>query len=154
MIRLATAKDTQEVWQIRAQAILTACVADYPAEIVNQWANSPMPEDFDKILLKFKALVFEQNDQLLGFGFIDVETASLECLFVAPQSAGKGLGKALTIALEQQAFASGLSVLSLFSSLNAQGFYQAIGYSARESTTWMHPQGFELACVAMSKKLK
>lgn len=153
MIRFAKKSDTGKVWQLRSEAILTSCVPDYSAEIASKWANSPMPQEFDKVLLKLKALVFEQDGKLLGFGFIDVETASLESLFVAPQSAGKGVGKALTIELERQAIASGLNKLSLSSSLNAQGFYQSLGYVASAPSTWIHPLGFELACVPMSKVL-
>ncbi|MCG9732083.1 GNAT family N-acetyltransferase [Shewanella sp. Isolate13] len=79
-------------------------------------------------------MVFEQDGKLLGFGFIDVETACLESLFVTPQSAGQGVGKALAIELERQALPSGLNRLSLSSSLNAQGFYQSLGYVVSEPT--------------------
>ncbi|GIU05716.1 MULTISPECIES: GNAT family N-acetyltransferase [unclassified Shewanella] len=153
MIRLATSKDTLAIWQIRTQAILTSCVTDYSAEIASKWAHSPMPQGFDMILLKLKALVFVQDGKLLGFGFIDVETGCLEALFVAPESHGCGVGKAIARELELQAIAAGLKSLSLSSALNALCFYQSLGYLAKSQTTWQHPLGFELACVPMSKTL-
>ena len=153
MIRLATAKEALAIWQIRTDAILASCIADYPAEVVSKWANSPMPQGFDKILLKLKALVFVQDGKLLGFGFIDVETGCLEALFVAPESHGCGVGKAIARELELQAIAAGLKSLSLSSALNALCFYQSLGYLAKSQTTWQHPLGFELACVPMSKTL-
>ncbi|WP_299804090.1 GNAT family N-acetyltransferase [uncultured Shewanella sp.] len=108
MIRFAQTSDTGKVWQLRTDAILSLCVPDYPIEIAEKWANSSMPQEFDKVLLKLKAIVFEQDSNLLGFGFIDVETACLESLFVAPESSGKGVGKAIATELERQAIASGL----------------------------------------------
>lgn len=88
-IRTATAKDVQRIWAIRTNAILKACLSHYPKEIVTAWAHSPMPDDFDKILVDLNTIVAESTDihaktTILGFGFIDIEQSRFESLLLTP----------------------------------------------------------------------
>ncbi len=152
-IRLAKKSDVKSIWEIRTQAIIKTCISHYAEETIDAWANSPMPEGFDNILIQLGAIVCEENGTVLGFGFIDTENKSLESLFISPAHSGEGLGK--LIALELQTIARGAAVdtLTLSSSLNAVRFYESVGFTAGEAVTWRHPSGFELDSVPMYKTL-
>ncbi|WP_299005093.1 GNAT family N-acetyltransferase [uncultured Shewanella sp.] len=152
-IRLATHQDVDRIWAIRTQAILTSCAEFYAAQKVAVWADSPMPTDFADILVTLKAIVYEEKGQVLGFGFIDSDKQSLESVFVDPSHHGKGIGKALALALQQQAINAGITRLSLSASLNAVPFYKRLGFIEQASHFWQHPSGVKLECVPMTKAL-
>ncbi|MDB0034829.1 GNAT family N-acetyltransferase [bacterium] len=157
-IRTATAKDVQRIWEIRTRAILESCLSHYPKAIVTAWAHSPMPDNFDKILIDLNAIIAESIDvhkktTILGFGFIDIEQSRFESLFVDPYATGKGIGKMVAETLISSAQKADLTELHLSSSLNAVDFYQKMGFTALEETRWQHPAGFTLASVSMSTQL-
>lgn len=153
VIRLATHQDVDRIWAIRTQAILTSCAQFYASKKVTVWADSPMPKNFAHTLVTLKAIVYEEKGKVLGFGFIDSDKQSLESVFVDPFHHGKGIGKMLVLALQQQATNAGVTRLSLSASLNAVPFYKRLGFIEQVSRFWQHPSGIELECVPMSKCL-
>ncbi|KFA99867.1 MULTISPECIES: GNAT family N-acetyltransferase [Vibrio] len=150
-IRKANKLDVSRVWEIRTQAILNTCVSHYSDATVISWANSPMPIDFDEILVNLGAIVLEDQEYIIGFGFVDTENASLESIFVDPSFIGRGYGKKIAHELISIAKESGLHSLQLSSSLNAIKFYESLGFIAGEKTFWTHPSGFKLGCAPMIK---
>ncbi|WP_299494554.1 GNAT family N-acetyltransferase [uncultured Shewanella sp.] len=153
VIRFATCHDVDRIWAIRTQAIFNSCAAFYTQDKITAWAHSPMPRDFSHILVTLKAIVYEENGRVLGFGFIDSDKQSLESVFVDPTVHGKGIGKTLAFALQKQAMKAGIKVLSLSASLNAVTFYESQGFIAQEPSFWLHPSGVKLECVPMEKAL-
>lgn len=153
MIRKVTTADVSRVWQIRTQAILHSCCSHYSHETVSSWSSAPMPDGFADVLVHHEALVFEVQNQLLAFGFVDIQQRRLEALFVTPDCAGKGYGKLIASELLLVAKRAGVKQLTLSSSLNAVKFYQGLGFVAKEETLWVHPLGFEIASVVMAKQL-
>ena len=153
MIRKLTKADVSRVWAIRTQAILLGCCSHYNHETVSNWSSAPMPDGFADVLVHHGALVFEEQNQLLGFGFVDIGQSSLEALFVSPDCAGKGYGKLIASELLSIAANAGVKRLTLSSSLNAVKFYQRLGFESKKETLWVHPLGFEIASVLMEKQL-
>lgn len=153
MIRKATKADVYRVWQIRTQAILIGCSSHYSQQTVSSWSSAPMPDGFADVLVHHEALVFEVQNQLLAFGFVDIWQCRLEALFVSPDCAGKGYGKRIASELLLNAKRAGVKTLTLSSSLNAVKFYQGLGFVAKENTLWGHPSGVDIASVNMSKPL-
>ncbi|WP_305465443.1 GNAT family N-acetyltransferase [Photobacterium leiognathi] len=151
LIRKADKCDVSRIWEIRTQTILKTCVSHYSNEVVFSWANSPMPDDFDEILLSLGAIVLEEHEYIVGFGFVDTKNNSLESIFVDPRFTGRGFGKKIANNLIHKAKKSGLYNLRLSSSLNAIKFYESMGFVAGEKTSWKHPSGFELAYIPMTK---
>ena len=71
--------------------------------------------------------------RLLGVGgwspdSLDHRVAWLRYLFVHPDAIGHGVGRRLVEAAEASARAAGRGQLRVWSSLNAVGFYRALGY--------------------------
>ncbi|MCG3863797.1 GNAT family N-acetyltransferase [Photobacterium sp. Ph5] len=110
-----------------------------------------MPDDFDEILFNLDAIVLEEQEYIVGFGFVDTKNGSLESIFVDPRFIGRGFGKQIANELISIAKKSGLYTLKLASSLNAIKFYESMGFVAGKKTSWKHPSGFELACIPMTK---
>ncbi|PSW44954.1 GNAT family N-acetyltransferase [Photobacterium kishitanii] len=129
-LRKAKKNDVINIWNIRTQAILKVCTKSYAEDVILSWANSPMPEDFGKILLQFGAIVLEEQGDLVGFGFIDTERGSLKSLFISPQYIGRGYGKQIAEELEYIAKTAGVQTIKVSSSLNAVEFYKSIGFKA------------------------
>ncbi|MEC4725738.1 GNAT family N-acetyltransferase [Shewanella sp. D64] len=153
-IRSATKNNVDSIWELRAKAIKQTCLTHYPKEIVLKWASSPMPANFEEVLIHLNAIVAEDTDpnkpvSLLGFGFIDKERSKLESLFVDPQASRRGVGRLIATTLVSIARQANLSRLQLSSTLNAVAFYQSIGFEILAETNWQHPADFELASVSM-----
>jgi GNAT superfamily N-acetyltransferase len=152
-MRKAKKSDVTRIWDIRTQAILKVCATHYTDDAISAWANSPMPECFDEILLSFGAIVLEDQGDLVGFGFVDAGNSALESIFVDPRSIGRGYGKQIADELQSIAKKAGVQILKLSSSLNAVEFYKSIGFKAGKETFWEHPSGCSLGCVPMTKAI-
>jgi GNAT superfamily N-acetyltransferase len=152
--RKATIEDQPAIWRVRTESIKNLCRRHYGEEQTEAWASVPAPENFADVICSRDFLVAEADAAVVGFGFINRQTAVLEAIFVAPEFARRGVGTALLTSLEGIARQAGLSRLSLSASLNAVSFYRAAGYQTVEETTWHHPAGFDLPCVAMTKDLR
>jgi len=77
--------------------------------------------------------VVERDARLLGVGgwspdSLDHRVAWLRYLFVHPDASGQGVGRRLVEAAEASARSAGRGQLRVWSSLNAVGFYRALGY--------------------------
>ena len=75
----------------------------------------------------------ERDARLLGVGgwsadSLDHRIAWLRYLFVHPDAIGQGVGRRLVERAEASALAAGRKRLRVWSSLNAIGFYRALGY--------------------------
>ncbi|HWB14244.1 MAG TPA: GNAT family N-acetyltransferase [Pirellulales bacterium] len=151
--RKATPHERHAIWNVRTASIKALCKSHYGEETAEAWANVPPPDDFEDVIRSHDFLVAENDTVLVGFGFLNQRTATLEAIFVAPEFARRGIGTAVLAALEEIARGAGLSRLGLSASLNAVGFYAQAGYQAIEPTIWPHPAGFDLPCVAMAKDL-
>lgn len=151
--RKAKSADQAAIWQVRAASIRGLCKSHYAENQTESWARVPVPDDFAAVIRDREFVVAESDGSIVGFGFLSQNMGDLDALFVDPRFAGRGIGTAILTSLEAIARCAGLQRVSLSSSLNARGFYEAAGYRVVCETTWCHPAGFSLRCVAMEKEL-
>jgi putative acetyltransferase len=152
-IRKANPADKQSIWRVRTRCIRESCKLHYAPEEIDAWSSSPMPANFEDVIATKDFFVAEEQDLIVGFGFLDRPTATIEAVFVSPDFQRKGIGRQLLTALETIAHQAGLQTLSLSSTLNAVDFYESAGYQAREHAKYNHPNGFTLNCVLMERTL-
>lgn len=152
-LRRAIAADAPAIWAVRAGAIRQTCRSHYPAELLERWASSPLPDTFQSRIENEYFIVGTAGSRVAGFAALKVSGAEIEAVFVAPDAGRRGLGRALLADLETVARQSGLQSLSLNASLNAVPFYCAVGYSAVSEGIYTTSQGLEIACVHMQKQL-
>jgi putative acetyltransferase len=153
MIRKANPADKQAIWCVRTRGIRESCKSHYAPEEIDAWSSSSMPENFEDVITSKDFLVADEQNLMVGFGFLDRATARIEAVFVSPDFQRKGIGRQLLDALEMIAREAGLQALSLSSTLNAVEFYKSAGYRVREHAKYIHPSGFTLDCVLMEKAL-
>lgn len=151
--RKATPADRDAIWQVRSASIRGLCTNHYGEQVTELWASAPAPDDFAAVICGREFIVAEHESIIVGFGFLNQDTGELEALFVAPQSARRGVGTAILTSLEAIARQAGLQHITLSASLNSLRFYESAGYRAVQETAWQHPAGFILPCVAMAKDL-
>src|SRR5439155_619481 len=72
--------------------------------------------------------VAERQGQIVGFGQLDPRRGEIEACYVAPGAVGFGIGKALLGRMEEEARRRGHSVVHLNATLNAESFYERMGY--------------------------
>ena len=74
-------------------------------------------------------MVAELNDQVVGFGGIDVEAKEqLKWLYLTPDFQGRGIGSRLLHELEEVGWRCGLKSIRLHSTPNSESFYTKFGY--------------------------
>lgn len=102
---------------------------------------------------KTEFLVAEEQNRIVGLGVLDVEKSLVNAVYVDPSYVKKSVGRRLVGALEEIARTKNVTELRLNSTLNAVPFYEALGYSHGKIPVTRLPNGTELPCVAMAKRL-
>ncbi|MGH6900431.1 MAG: GNAT family N-acetyltransferase [Geminicoccaceae bacterium] len=102
--------------------------------------------------------VAEREARIVGVGGwspdgLEPDLAWLRYLFVHPQAVRLGIGRRLVEQAERAARAARRRRLYVWSSLNAVGFYRAVGYRVRRRAHWPIQAGIELDYVLMAKRL-
>ncbi|HVY99219.1 MAG TPA: GNAT family N-acetyltransferase [Dongiaceae bacterium] len=77
--------------------------------------------------------------------------ATVRSVFVAPEHARRGVGRAIMQAVEADAREWGLFLLRLTAMLSAERFYRALGYSGDARGHMRLPDGARLGCVRLEK---
>lgn len=151
--RKIESSDTDALWRIRTEAILSLNPIYYDNETIKSWAYSPQPPSFGIHLTTSYSLLYLIDEKPLAFAFLDEAGDVVESCFVDPLYHGYGLGRCLVLYLERQACGAGKKKLSLIASLNAVPFYQALGYKIIKKDIFHQIGRLSLACVAMVKTL-
>jgi len=152
-IRRATRNDGEHIWKVHTSAIRETCRSKYSEEEILAWTSRLAPDTYDSVIRGKAMYVAQHEDEVVGFGQLDVVKGEVEAVYVRPEFEGAGIGSRLLEMLETVAVECGVKRLFLDSSLNAVGFYQYAGYEAREET--MHPLsgGLSIAAIRMEKDL-
>jgi GNAT superfamily N-acetyltransferase len=100
--------------------------------------------------------VAEQSDRIVGVGgwssdSLAAELAWLRYVFVHPDHAGQGVGRQLVETIEASARRQGKCTFRVWSSLNATGFYGALGYRRLREGRWPVTGKIELGYVLLIK---
>ena len=101
--------------------------------------------------------VAEQGGRILGVGGwspdgLESDLAWIRYLFVHPQAARRGIGRRLVERAERAAYGADRPRLRVWSSLNAVGFYRAVGFLPERRVRWPVQRAIELDYVLMAKR--
>ncbi|WP_458204823.1 N-acetyltransferase family protein [Haladaptatus sp. NG-SE-30] len=155
-IRPATEADADAVLDLHTASVRAFGTESYHDEQVEAWASkSGGSEPFLESVRDESAhgVVAEVDDELAGFGHVDLDTETVNAVYVHPDHAREGVGSALLSRLEDRAKEAGLESLSLEASLNAVEFYEQAGYERVATVEHETTGGVELACVEMTREL-
>jgi putative acetyltransferase len=155
-IRPLRAGDLDTIGALQEASILALGAATYSRPQLDAWARFGW--HYRRRLLEDEGafFVYERPGRLVGVGGWSpdsqaAELAWLRYLFVHPDSAGKGIGRQLVEAVEADARDRGKTGFRVWSSLNARGFYTALGYRRVRQGRWPVTRTVEIDYVLLAK---
>jgi putative acetyltransferase len=153
-VRRATREDLPRVAALHKASILQLCAAHYTALELSRWTDALRHDGYAALLASREFLVAEEDDEILGFGVIDLGDSLINATYVRPDAAGRGVGRRLIEEMEGIAIQNGASRLRLRSTLNAVPFYERLGFVRQKAAFNRLPTGIELPCILMTKDLE
>lgn len=125
-IRSANLTDADELFAIRRDAIM-ALAGEYGHVAAERWASGAPPDRTAKAIATNSVWVTECGAMVVGW--VEVNGATIESLYVSSAAARRGVGSSLLAHAERQIRATGASVAYLDASPNAEPFYARRGYN-------------------------
>jgi len=157
-LRRAELNDATAILQVNHDAAHALCGDYYSSEVLTAWAplSHARLEHWQKYIEtpqeQALMLVATLAGKVVGFGRIVFSTGELTSLYVAPEAAGRAIGRTLLKALEEEALRRGLSSIWLTAALNAQRFYAANGFHAVETIEYKLSNELAMSVVKMEKQ--
>ncbi|AZF27513.1 GNAT family acetyltransferase [Pseudomonas sp. R2-60-08W] len=126
VVRTAQASDAEGISQVILAALHGSNARDYPADVIARVASNFTPEAVLELLKRRVVLVAVKADVIVATAALDANV--VRSVFVNPALQGQGIGRLLMIEIELRARETGVSVLSVPSSLTAEPFYSKLGF--------------------------
>ena len=149
--------DARAFLEVHHAAVRGLAAKDYPESVIQDWAPLPITaKNIEGVIAnpdKETRFVAQIDREIVGIGVLVIQYSELRACYVAPDAIRKGVGSALVRKMETVALDHGLSTLQLDSSLNAEAFYNALGYVARGRGEHILRSGQKMVCVKMEKRL-
>lgn len=161
-LREATSADAASIADVHEASICALGSDGYDDEQVRAWLSNAHPERYPLEEDGFRVVVADHEaDGVVGFGLLDCEpagrddplTGEIGAVYVHPNHARRGIGRAMLEALESAARDAGLETLVLTASRNAVAFYERQGYEGVETVRLEMQDDVALACLCMRKAL-
>ncbi|WP_126662456.1 GNAT family N-acetyltransferase [Haloterrigena salifodinae] len=161
-LREATSADAASIAAVHEASICVLGSDGYDDEQVQAWLSNVHPERYPLEQDGFRVVVADHEaDGVVGFGLLDCEpagrddpsTGEIGAVYVHPDYARQGIGRAILETLESAARDAGLEALVLTASRNAVGFYERQGYAGVETVRLEMEDGVALACLEMRRQL-
>ncbi|WP_255170697.1 GNAT family N-acetyltransferase [Natrononativus amylolyticus] len=152
-IRPARAGDGEELVTVHVAAIRELGSTAYDDEQIDAWAAGKDPEAYPTGNPDATFVVAERDGRVVGFGHLQRDEREVQAVYVRPDHAGRGIGRALLRHLEATAREAGLDWLTLVASKNAVGFYERCGWDRLETVDHESTGGVVLECVRMERRL-
>lgn len=155
-LRPVRASDLDAVAAMQEISIMALGAPIYGAAKARAWAR--LGYQFRRDLLGDGGFwVAEQDERILGVGgwspdSVEPDLAWIRYLFVHPQAVRRGIGRRLVERAERSAYAAARPRLHVWSSLNAVGFYRAVGFLPERRARWPVQAGIELDYLLLAKR--
>jgi GNAT superfamily N-acetyltransferase len=158
VVRPATDADLDSIAAIQEASILALGAGTYARDQLEAWARVGI-EMRHGLLGQGSFFVAQIQREIVGVGGWsadagDRSAAWIRYVFVRPDAVRKSIGRHLMGAVEASAYTAGRSVFHLWSSLNAVGFYQALGYRRRQAIRLPLGRGLDMSGMHMVKQAK
>jgi GNAT superfamily N-acetyltransferase len=130
-VRQAESRDAQAASDVLHRSITELCTPDHrgDADTLAKWLANKRPQNFLSWLASSDnfCVVAEAGSEVVGVGLLH-RSGEIRLCYLTPGTQRKGIGKAVYLALEEQAKTWGLRILKLESTVSARQFYEALGF--------------------------
>ena len=155
-LRPVRASDLDAVAAMQEVSIMALGAPMYGEAKAQAWARLGYQFRYD-LLGEGGFWVAEQEERLLGVGgwspdSLKADLAWIRYLFVHPDAVRRGIGRRLVERAERGACAADRPRLRVWASLNAVGFYRAIGFLPERRARWPVQSSIELDYMLMAKR--
>jgi len=127
-LRIAVAADAATLFGVRQAAIRALTPTHLTPGEAAAWAGHGGMPRVERAIADDQVGVAVSEGRIVGW--VQRAAAAIEGLYVAPATAGLGVGTALVMFAERLIARDGHAVFALESSRNAVGFYRRLGYVA------------------------
>jgi putative acetyltransferase len=156
-IRPLLGADLDTIGALQQASILALGARSYSRAQLDAWARFGWHYRHKLLEDDGAFFVAERPDRLVGVGgwspdSLAAELAWLRYLFVHPDAAGSGVGRRLVETIEASARRHGKAGFRVWSSLNAAGFYAALGYRRVRRGRWPVTGAIEIDYLLFAKE--
>ena len=156
LIRDARPGDAEKLIHVHFNAVHAIVEEFYPKEVLDAWSPAPAAGRYAwmREMIRNRSnliLVGEVAGESASFCMASRDTGFIKALYVDPRFSRQRLGKQLLLSAENQLAGLGVSRLVLNASMNAVGFYRAMGYRVGEEGSQTLSDGSEMKCCTMHK---
>ena len=154
-LRPVCASDLDAIAAMQEISIMALGAPVYGEDKARAWARLGYQFRYD-LLGEGAFWVAEQEERILGVGgwspdSLEADLAWLRYLFVHPEATRRGIGRRLVE--RPSGVRRGRPRVRVWSSLNAIGFYRAVGFMPERRARWPVRTGIELDYVLMGKRV-
>ena len=128
--RITTPAEAAALHGLRRRSILAFAPDAMSIEQARQWADKGSVESMAGRLHDTEGWVAETDGQIIGW--VAIREDYLDALYVAPESARRGIGTQLLQFAEEALRARGIGALRVEASWNSEAFYIRRGYEPLE----------------------
>ncbi len=154
IIREYNNEDAEIFAEIHYDAVHNSAKGFYSQDILDQWSCGATPERVSHIRktahLEIRRMA-EIDGEVVGLGVVVPEKHLLGACYVRNAFNNQGIGRAIVRDLEEIAKQYGVKYLEMDASLNAEQFYNAVGYKTIAKGEHIMRSGEVMACVKMKK---
>ena len=152
-VRRATRADAAAICEVQRCSVRGLARSAYTSAQIEAWIGNRQPGHYAWALDHGELMfVAEEGEGVIGYGLLLGH--EVRAVYVHPDAAEKGVGRALLSAIEEAARERGIGALDVHASLNAEGFYRAHGYEPEEEVDLDLPSGVKLPAIRMRKNLR
>lgn len=155
-IRPARVRDAPAILDLHVASIRELGSSHYSQRQIDSWADKPEGTEPYETSIRDDTrhvVVAERDDDLAGWGRLDVVDGEVSAVYVHPDHAREGVGTAILEHLLALAREEGLDRVHLWSSLPAVTFYEAAGFEDLGEDLHRTSRGVVIECVEMEKEL-
>lgn len=127
-IRDGTDDDRDVLADLHRRSIRELADGEHSDAQIEAWSAYPEPSVYPIDDPDVAVLVAERDGDVAGLGEVDVSAGELSKLYVGPDHARAGVGRALCEAMIERAEEAGIETLSVEASRNAAPFYERMGF--------------------------
>lgn len=158
MVRPARLADALGIAAVHHAAVHRLAAEHYPDAVLQRWAPPVTLSGAERRYREAQdegglCFVAESAGSIVGFGIVAPEAGEIVACYVAPEMAGRGVGRQLLAVLETAASSVGTFELAVRASLNAKAFYAARGYRLTARAEHAFGDGTCMAVAHMRKDL-